>query len=376
MAELDGIGSARICLWRVPTATACEINTLADLQRLPQQTPVCWLPTPCSSTDTPPASSALSPSRPRGPAPAMSVLSSPEPREDHLRALLDQRTARADLHARFPSLSEFSDSPSVYSRAHFSPRPLDRAELDASFDLVVPASARLPPEPRPPMSDRERLNFPNASSLDLDDDPASSCAGSHVYSDDDDDVSPPDDDDEPSPDLPRLCGPKMTIHSPAPWELGEDDAGDEHDLVPRRAPHKKADAAKRVWGLAKAEKRPSTESSRSQQKAKQSFESFNANGGALLYVRPAPSDRPALTARRSALAQASMSSTSLALAPAPQPTLRDKLSLSRLRSRTPSNPAPPAGAPDPRCAPQPPQGASPMSRLVRAVSPVPLSPLE
>ncbi|CCL98996.1 uncharacterized protein FIBRA_01004 [Fibroporia radiculosa] len=285
----------------------------------------------------------------------------PYSRDDHLRSLLDQRTARADIHGRFPSLSEFSDSPSVYSRAHFSPRPTDRSHVDTNFEFVVPVHVR-PSEPRS-LSDRERLNFPNASSLDLDDDPTSSCACSNSH--DGEDLSG-EDEDEP----PRIStyGPKMTVHSRAPWELGEDDVTgpDDHGSSSKLFAHKRPDGPKRgVWPLGKnsTDKRPSTESSRSQPKAKQSLDSHSPTGGALL-----------------ALAQASMSSTSLSLTSSPQPTLRDKLSLSRLRSRTPSNPNPP-GALEPieaRLPPFPPSSnsTSPMSRLIRATSPVPLSPLE
>lgn len=221
----------------------------------------------------------------------MSVMNSPadlQTPEDHLRHLLDQRTARADLHGRFPSLSEFSDSPSVYSRAHFSPRPLDRAELDAntnSFHFVIPPQTRAPSsEPRSPMSDRERLNFPNASSLDLDDDPRSSYE--HNNSPEDDQVSVNEEDEE----LLRISmyGPKMRFHSRAPWELGEDDVfkQDEKEASSsKRSKGNKGDSGKKVWGRNKGnnEKRPSTDSNRSQGKAKQSFESYS-NGGALLYV--------------------------------------------------------------------------------------------
>ena len=42
--------------------------------------------------------------------------------EDNFHRLLDQhRAARADIrhHTRFPSLTELSDSPSIYSHSHF-----------------------------------------------------------------------------------------------------------------------------------------------------------------------------------------------------------------------------------------------------------------
>ncbi|OBZ78742.1 hypothetical protein A0H81_00872 [Grifola frondosa] len=126
----------------------------------------------------------------------------------------------------------------------------------------------------------------------------------------------------------------MRFHSPAPWEMDEDDPVEEEEPEPKRPKRKKADkgdSGKKSWALptgrGSSETRPSMDSTRSQGKAKQSFEtmsSFSSNGGALL-----------------ALAQASMSSTSLALAPSPQSSLRDKLSIPRLRSRTSSSANPP-----------------------------------
>ncbi|KAH9837062.1 uncharacterized protein C8Q71DRAFT_584047 [Rhodofomes roseus] len=291
----------------------------------------------------------------------MSVMNSPDihSREDHLRHLLDQRAARADLHGRFPSLSEFSDSPSVYSRPYFSPRP-NGTPADASagtYEFVLPPRGP-PSEPRSPMFDRERLNFPNASCLDLDDDSQCSSNGPPQ----DDDGSPVSSEEE----LPRIStyGPKMTVHSRAPWELGEDDTSGQDELrssgSSKKRPGNKKDGGKRVWALGKSstdrqsEKRPSTDSNRS----KPSMES--GNGSALL-----------------ALAQASMSSTSLAVS-SPQPTLRDKLSLSRLRPRTPSSAHPTTLDPiDTRPSPFPTQSpASPMSRYVHTASPTPISPLE
>ena len=103
---------------------------------------------------------------------------------DHLRRLLDQRTARAGLHGRFPSssLSEFSASPSIYSHAPFSPRLVDRTDDDG---YASSSHYRRPSEPSSPMSDRQRLENPNASSLDLDDDSRSSSVCTTRIEDDD-----------------------------------------------------------------------------------------------------------------------------------------------------------------------------------------------
>ncbi|KAH9944119.1 uncharacterized protein BXZ73DRAFT_87076 [Epithele typhae] len=257
----------------------------------------------------------------------MNLMASPDLRadDDHLRHLLDQRAARADLHGRFPSLSEFSDSPSVYSHPHFSPRPPDRPFLHGH-----PSTFRFPQgyspslddrEPRSPITDRERLNIPNASSLDLEDDPRSS---SEYQSFRDDEPDSPDEFDEP-PQV-SMYGPKMRFHSPAPWEEDGAEQRSFPDDLPKRSKKKSEPSiAKKAWGLSRSsgDTRPSTDSVRSG-KGKQSFDAqsnFSASGAL------------------AALAQASMSTTSLAVHQSPQ-SLRDKLSLPRLRTRSPSNVGP------------------------------------
>lgn len=218
--------------------------------------------------------------------------------EDHLRRLLDQRTARADLHGRFPSVSEITDSPSIYSHAPFSPRPFERADADASSSSYVMATHdRRPSEPRSPMSvmsDRQRLNIPHASSLDLDEDPRSSYAGSDAI--DDDEASAQEGDSEDEGELHRVSayGPKMIVHSRAPWETGEDDLQDdeEPDAPSRRSGFmfSKGESTKKSKGMPgrpMPDRRPSTESTRSQTKPKQSFDTVSSNvsaGGALLYA--------------------------------------------------------------------------------------------
>ncbi|KAI0348414.1 hypothetical protein BDW22DRAFT_1424592 [Trametopsis cervina] len=254
--------------------------------------------------------------------------------EDHLRRLLDQRAARADLHGRFPSISEFSDSPSVYSHAHFSPRPIDRADQEPSTSSYHQYGRRPSLPQSLGITDRQRLDIPDASSLDLDDDTQPSYTpepGSDSDEDNDDVVAGQTDDDA---EVHRVSayGPKMTVHSRAPWEIGEDDPVefDEPDNVSKKSAfhfaRKEKENAKKPRsrdGRPECDTRPSLDSMHSQSRGKQSFETTSSHvsaGGALL-----------------ALAQASMSSTSLALSPSPQSSLRDKLSLPRFRSRTPSN---------------------------------------
>lgn len=221
----------------------------------------------------------------------MNVMNSPvdlRARDDHLRHLLDQRAARADLHGRFPSLTEFEDSPSVYSHPQFSPRPPDRSIFNDhphSFRFPQSPKAYAPSlaEPRSPITDRERLNFPNASSLDLDDDPRSSSELNSIRDGEDND-SPPDEEEEES--RISVYGPKMRFHSPAPWEEDEADSKSVVEEPPRRS-KKRPDAGKKGWGLSRAsgETRPSNESTRSG-KGKRSFDATSTVSatGALAYV--------------------------------------------------------------------------------------------
>src|ERR1700683_2254474 len=160
-----------------------------------------------------------------------SMSSSPYPCDDHLRQLLDQRSARADMNGRFSSISEYSDTPSVYSH-RFSPTPHDREEGDFNaMGLNLDTSRRRPSdsEPRSPMSDRELLNDPSASGLDLEDDYRSSYASSNTYDEDNECTLKPTDVEEDS--RMSMLGPKMRIHGRAPWEMGEDTLaeGDESD---------------------------------------------------------------------------------------------------------------------------------------------------
>ncbi|KDQ63403.1 hypothetical protein JAAARDRAFT_29433 [Jaapia argillacea MUCL 33604] len=258
--------------------------------------------------------------------------------QDHIRSLLDQRTARADIHTRFPSFSECSDSPSVYSHGAFSPRSRHApVPSDASTLHYSPATV----EPRPTLTDRERLNDPSASTLDLEDDPRHSFASQDYYDDDErtsqHSIS---DEDEPMTRMSYL-GPKMRFHSPAPWELTEDsvaeaDESGMDDLMRTLSGGSKRDRSKanRADGFMKGlglnsrpstSSRPSNESSRSSGKGKKSFEttsSYISPGGAL-----------------HALAHASMSSTSLALPPqSPKSASRSAFSILKGRSRTGSNP--------------------------------------
>lgn len=192
--------------------------------------------------------------------------------DDHVRQLLDQRTTRAHMHGRFPSLSEFSDSPSVYSRAFFSPRPTEKSDVDPRLQYTSPSP---PPHPR---SNLNRLNDPAASMLDLDDDPRMSYASSDVY----EETTVDDEDDEPMPRM-SLLGPKMRFHSRAPWEMEEGllQEEDESDYG-APVPHGKESSIKKgfVFGAMSPRpsnaSRPSGESSRSQGVLKRSFDTTSS----------------------------------------------------------------------------------------------------
>ena len=223
----------------------------------------------------------------------MNVMNSPvdyRTHDDHLKHLLDQRAARADLHGRFPSVSEFSDSPSLYSHPQFSPRPPERSLLEGhphSFRFPQSPRSYAPPlpEPRSPITDRERLNIPTASSLDLEDDPRSSSELNSTRDDEESDSPLEDAEDEPRI---SMYGPKMRFHSPAPWEEDDLDSKsvvEEHSL-PKRV-KKKSESGKKGWPLSRGstDTRPSNESSRSG-KGKQSFDNAStvSASGALAYV--------------------------------------------------------------------------------------------
>lgn len=231
---------------------------------------------------------------------------SPSVDEHHLKRLLDLRSARtADMynHRRFPSLSEMSDSPSIYSHAQFSPQPMDRAELQANtaaFNFAIPSqykrAASRDPEPRTPRLDRERLNDPSASTLILDDDSISSRANSEIYYDSDHEVDPEDEVQAEEDTGPRMSylGPKMRFHSPAPWETGEETVveQDEPDDDARSFISRRGRNWTKGFGLGTSKlggaSRPSGESTRSSGKEKKSSDTSSSSQvsafGALQYA--------------------------------------------------------------------------------------------
>jgi hypothetical protein len=191
---------------------------------------------------------------------------------DHLRSLLDQRSTRA---VSFSAISEDSDTPSVYSRPFFSPKSSGNTQYHPSptFDIE---------------SHLDHLDRPNnytPSILDLDDDQHSSFAPSENFNIDD--TSYEEDKDSDFTDRMSYLGPKMRVHSRAPWEL-EDNTHEEdpeteegHRSFQSVFPFR-GNGAKSITSSFSSPRpsyttsRPSGESSRSQILPKRSFDTINS----------------------------------------------------------------------------------------------------
>lgn len=181
---------------------------------------------------------------------------------DHLRSLIDQRSTRADIHGRFSAISEYSDTPSVYSRPCFSPKSSDNDQV--RNDHPSPTSVRS--NHTPSMLD------------DLDDDSRSSFIPSEKFNIDDASY------DDNSTARMSYLGPKMRFHSRAPWELEDDTLEEEaeqeeghrpfHSVFPFRG--NSASSSSSSPRPSYATSRPSGDSSRSQIPPKRSFETTNS----------------------------------------------------------------------------------------------------
>jgi hypothetical protein len=179
----------------------------------------------------------------------MSLYNSPN--HDHIRQLLNQRHASNSTfhHSRFPSVSDVSDSPSVYSRSPFTPRSFDKAEQ---------------PTPIPAFDDQDQ----EPSTLGLSDGPhASYSTARTTYAAEDmyesrDDLSLTDD-DEPEHRI-SMLGIKMRFHSKAPWEAGGEDIQEEEERERNSGDRPPSRSKRSVKGFTV---RPSVESSRSNKKS-------------------------------------------------------------------------------------------------------------
>ncbi|THH33505.1 hypothetical protein EUX98_g629 [Antrodiella citrinella] len=179
--------------------------------------------TEAASTNAP--TSSLPPKRKKTAAVASSSQAS-----DHVVSM--SRVASQSARA-FPILPELDDpfdrSVSVRSASLTTARraeAIDISDEDEDVNFQVPKVVQ--DHPPPSVSDRERLNYPDVSSLDLDDDPRSSYDQQSIrpsVRDFHDSESEEELDDEEQSEERRVSnyGPKMTVHSRAPWELGEED---------------------------------------------------------------------------------------------------------------------------------------------------------
>lgn len=236
----------------------------------------------------------------------------------------DLRSARsyASCHTRFPSISEFSDSPSVYSHAYFSPDNRD-IEPNTSLYRYDPDSSS---QRRPSISNSDYLDDHATSSLDLDDEDV---AGISVHTADTTDDTENDDEDDDASHRISVQGPKIRFHSRAPWETGGEDPIDENDSdhsamstafgMKVKSKTAKADLMRHFGKSSSA--RPSAESIRSQAQSNGSFEIIAANHS---------SSRGALYT----LAQESFSTSSLTVPSQqfPAPSLRNRHNFSLPRT--------------------------------------------
>ena len=201
--------------------------------------------------------------------PQSEMLRSPQDTHvDHLTSLLDQRSTRA---VSFSTISEDSDTPSVYSRPFFSPKSSDNSQYHPSPTFDIESH----------LDHLDRSSNYTSSILDLDDDQHSSFAPSEEINIDDTSYE---DEDSDFTDRMSYLGPKMRVHSRAPWELEdethEEDAEDHRpfqSVFPFRG-----NGAKSVTSSFSSSRpsnttsRPSGESSRSQVPPKRSFDTINS----------------------------------------------------------------------------------------------------
>lgn len=160
--------------------------------------------------------------------------SPPDDNNGHLRNLLDQRNARVQIHDRLSAAgSDCSDTTSVYSHSYLSPRP---SEFGESHNGHTYSSSV-------PRVGTERYD-PDTSILDLTDDHRVSYA-SHQYE------NPITTSSEEATDESEIIarmsylGPKMRVHSRAPWEEEALEEVDEEN-VPASHSSSRRHAAKNI----------------------------------------------------------------------------------------------------------------------------------
>jgi hypothetical protein len=186
------------------------------------------------------------------------------PNHDHIRQLLNQRHASTPHHSRFPSVSDVSDSPSVYSRSPFTPYVFNGVEQST---------------PIPTFDDRDQ----EPSTLDQSDGHRASYATARTtYGTEETygsrDELPPTDDDEPEHRM-SMLGIKMRFHSKAPWEAGGEDILEEEEQERKSGDRPPSRSKRSTKGFAV---RPSVDSSRSNKKSLETTQ--YSIGGALQCV--------------------------------------------------------------------------------------------
>jgi len=183
---------------------------------------------------------------------------------NHVRNLLNQRNGRIDGRIS-TTISEYSDTPSVYSHSYFSPRPSESGDRHIGYTC-----ATLDISGKSGGSERYE---PNGSVLDLSNDRRTSYA-LHIHDSGNVDVKDEEADGEREI-APRMSylGPKMRFHSRAPWEEDPLEEGD-CPAMPRKSPQKGISRSPRPSNASNTS-RPS-EDSDFHFPTKRSFETINS----------------------------------------------------------------------------------------------------
>jgi hypothetical protein len=237
-------------VWTLHANLICCVSTLRLLQRLLS----LWSPSPLF------------------PDMLESINSLPDDHNGHLRTLIGQRNARADVHSRLSAaVSDFSDSPSVYSHSYFSPRPPELGDSRVGYAYSSSISN----------VGTERYE-PHTSILDLTDDRRSSY-GSQDYDNTDSESEEEMPDESETIARMSYLGPKMRVHSRAPWEEEAIEEVDEENS-PRGSSFSRKHAAKSIASAFSSPRpsfagsvgRQSEDSSTSQLATRPSFETINS----------------------------------------------------------------------------------------------------
>jgi hypothetical protein len=213
---------------------------------------------------------------------------SPSPAQDHnLRHLLDQRAARGDIHhTRFPSLTEFSDSPSIYSHPHFSPRsPHPPDSSPPQFDFAIPPQyAALPAFNATTMRSFASSPTTTEDTHGLDGPNSDVCLLERSASDES--IQP---EDEELESRMSFLGPTMRFHSRAPWETEDNiTEGVEQEDDARSFVTKRGKSKTRGDGFIKGLSKPA--SSKATSTARPSIESTISRDKVSLDSQKAPSN--------------------------------------------------------------------------------------